>query len=168
MCSHASHYCLFPGQDRIFYGTSVWITNQATQVALIKQGKQLFCYSMEDDFLNIKAAANPRGIMPVFGYIPLFISRVKPALDSKETVTDAKGNVLQIHEVDGLYYTLGEKPFCLFHRQEKLHDIGIRNFMMDFSFMPASRKLFKSTIYDFEKTQKTPDGIIFNHKAGLK
>ncbi|MBU3915649.1 hypothetical protein KKA14_08960, partial [bacterium] len=168
MCSHASHHYLFPKDDRIFSDSSVWTTNQATQAILMEQGKQLFCYSVEDDFLNIKAISNTKGIMPIFGYIPLFISRVSPALQNNDQVTDSKGNSFTVREFGTLYYTLADQPLCLFHRQEKLREIGIRHFLIDLSFMQASRKVFKSIVYDFEKAQKTPEGVLFNHKAGFK
>ncbi|MBU2510844.1 U32 family peptidase [bacterium] len=168
MCSHASHQYLFPKEDRVFSGVNAWSTNQATQAALIEQGKQLFCFSIEDDFLNIKAIAHEKGIMPIFGLIPLFISRVNPALNDNTQVTDSKGNSFAIRTFDGLYYLLSDQPLCLFHRQEKLREVGIRHFLIDFSFMPISRKVFKSIIYDFEKAQKTQDGILFNHKSGFK
>ncbi len=167
MSSHYSHKLLFPEGDCVFSGSLVWITNQASQLQLIDSGYQGFIYSLEDDLLNIKAMSNANGIMPVYGYIPLFISRIKPPVESSR-VEDSKGLGFVVKEHNGLFYTLNDQPACLFHRREKLNGLGMGRFLIDFSFVEPSRKTCKSIFYDYEKGQKTQGTTLFNHKSGFK
>jgi hypothetical protein len=166
--SHFSHWLLFPSDSELVADTLVWTTNLASQAKLFELGYGNFTYSLEDDVLNIKTMADERGIMPVFGLIPLFISRIRPALDDQSRVVDANNAVFEVRENNGLYYTLGEAPVCLFHRREKLKGLGIHRFLIDFSFMLPSRKFFKSIVFDYQKGQKVQASTLFNHKTGFK
>lgn len=167
MSSHFSQHLLFPKGDHIFADTSVWTTNLASQKILFDQGYKGFSYSIEDDILNLKATGNNSGIMPLFGYIPLFISRVPPATRD-QGILDDKGQGFMLQQVEDLTYTNGELPFCLFHRREKLKQFGIHRFLIDFSWFHPSRKLFKTIMYDFQEQNKMQGTTLFNHKSGLK
>ena len=167
MSSHYSHKWLFPDEDSVFADTTVWTTNPATQKQLHQGKYQSFTYSLEDDLLNIKTMINPNGIMPVFGYIPLFISRIFPTTES-ERLEDNKGIGFIVKGNNGLSYTLDEQPLCLFHRREKLQGLGIKNYLIDLSFVYPSRKTIKTLFHDFRQGHKTQGTILFNHKSGFK
>ena len=123
---------------------------------------------LEDDILNLKIIPHPQGILTLFGQIPLFISRVKPDIRAGESLSDVKNFQFVLKEKSRLYYLLGEKPICLFHRQDKMESLGISNHLIDLSFYQPSRKFFKALTYQYQNKQKTPDSILFNHKAGFK
>ena len=168
MASHFSHKSLFPKGDRVLSSSSVWATNYATQKQLFDMDFSDFCYSLEDDILNLKIIPHPSGILTMFGQIPLFVSRVKPGARAGESLSDSKDYQFNVKEKGGLYYLLGERPLCLFHRQDKLESLGISNYLIDLSFYHPSKKFFKAITSDFENKQKTPGSILFNHKAGFK
>ncbi len=167
MSSHYSHKWLFPETDSVFADTTVWTTNPATQKQLHQDDFKAFTYSLEDDLLNIKTMINPNGIMPLFGYIPLFISRISPTAAS-ERLEDDKGIGFVVKEINGLTYTLDEQPLCLFHRREKLENLGVKNYLIDLSFIHPSRKTIKTLVFDYRQARKTQGTILFNHKSGFK
>jgi U32 family peptidase len=168
MASHFSHKSLFPKGDQVFSNSTVWASNYATQKQLFDLDYSGFCYSLEDDILNLKIIPHPQGILTLFGQIPLFISRVKPDIRAGESLSDVKNFQFVLKEKSRLYYLLGEKPICLFHRQDKMESLGISNHLIDLSFYQPSRKFFKALTYQYQNKQKTPDSILFNHKAGFK
>ena len=167
MSSHFSHTGLFPKGEMLIADSMVWTTNRASQDFLVTSGYDQFTYSLEDDLLNIKANTSVSGIMPIFGHIPLFISKIRPATQDFRIRT-GKGQNFMIVEKDGLFYTISEQLVCLFHRQEKLQGFGINRFLIDFSFMDPSRKRFKTIVFELEAGRKLDNTSVFNHKAGLK
>jgi U32 family peptidase len=168
MASHFSHKSLFPKGDQVFSNSTVWASNYATQKQLFDLDYSGFCYSLEDDILNLKIIPHPQGILTLFGQIPLFISRVKPDIRAGESLSDVKNFQFVLKEKSGLYYLLGEKPICLFHRQDKMESLDISNHLIDLSFYQPSRKFFKALNYQYQNKLKIPDSILFNHKAGFK
>ncbi|MBL6996801.1 U32 family peptidase, partial [Desulfobacula sp.] len=168
MASHFSHKSLFPKGDQVFSNSTVWASNYATQKQLFDLDYSGFCYSLEDDILNLKIIPHPQGILTLFGQIPLFISRVKPDIRTGESLSDSKDYQFNLKEKGELYYLLGEKPLCLFHRQDKMASFGISNHLIDLSFYQPSRKFFKAITYNYQNKLKIPDSILFNHKAGFK
>jgi U32 family peptidase len=168
MASHFSHKSLFPKGDQVFINSTVWASNYATQKQLFDLDYSGFCYSLEDDILNLKIIPHPQGILTMFGQIPLFISRVKPDIKAGESISDSKDYEFVLKEKGELYYLLGEKPLCLFHRQDKMESLGISNHLIDLSFYQPSRKFFKAITFNYQNKQKAPDSILFNHKAGFK
>lgn len=166
--SHFSQGLLFPKGSELLADTLVWTTNQASQTQLFALGYAHFTFSWEDDWLNIKAIAEERGIMPLFGLIPLFVSRIAPALEDQTRVMDANSAAFKVCAHNGLYYLLSETPLCLFQRRDKLKELGIYRYLIDFSFLPPSRKLFKSIMYNYQQQQKLPESTQFNHKSGFK
>ena len=106
--------------------------------------------------------------MPLFAYVPLFISRIRPPLKSGRLLIDNKSSEFRYIEKGKLHYLLAEKPLCLLHRQEKLRSIGIDSFLLDLSFTNPSRKWLKTIISHYQKQEKLHDTSLFNHKDGLK
>jgi len=168
MCSHISQKYLFPPNERCFADTTIWCTNRATQVFLEKSGFSRFTYSLEDDILNLKATANEDGIAVLFAYISLFISRLKPSPANDSFLTENQQAGFFTQKRNGFYYLLGERPLCLTHRRDKLAEIGINTYILDFSFCPVQRKIITRVFSHFNQKKKLPDSTLFNHKGGLK
>ncbi len=167
MSSHFSHIEIFPKEEMLIADSMVWTTNQATQNFLVTSGYDQFTYSLEDDLLNIKAIASSSGIMPIFGHVPLFISKIRPVTQEFRISSGNDQNFMIVEKGD-LFYTISEQLVCLFHRQEKLRESGINQFLIDFSFMVPSRKRFKTIAFEFQAGQKLSNTSVFNHKSGLK
>lgn len=166
MSSHFGQMGMFPKGEMCIADSMVWTTNRACQDFLVTSGYNQFTYSLEDDLLNIKANASISGIMPIFGHVPLFISKIRPA--TQDVKINAGKENFTIVEKDDLFYTISEQPVCLFHRQEKLKGLGINQFLIDLSFITPSRKRFKTLVFEFTAGQRLSNTSIFNHKTGLK
>ena len=168
MCGHMSQKELIPVSNTLYSDSSVWAMNRASQHLLKKAGYAGFSYSPEDDILNLKATGDPVGLMTLFAYIPLFISRIKPPLPENAFLIDDKNFGFFIKKWNGLYYIIGEKPLCLTHRRDKLNALGISSFILDLSFCPVKKKILHTVLQHYHDKKKIPDTTLFNHKAGLK
>lgn len=169
MCTHISQKQFFKEKEvELNADYPIWTTNNSTQKVLLEQSFSTLGYSIEDDILNLKSLADPSGLITLFGYVPLFISRIDPPLPDKSYLQDNKNIGFFVSKKAGLSYLLGEKPTCLFHRQDKLADAGINQYLIDLSFCEPNIKLLKTLIYHYEKKEKVSDTTLFNHKIGFK
>jgi len=168
MCANIGQKDFFTSNDILFADSTLWCTNLATRDALKKIGFRIFSYSQEDDILNLKATADGNGLMTVFAHIPLFISRIQPALKPGAFAEDDNATGFFIKKQNGLYYLVGDKPLCLTHRIDKLNSAGIHSFVLDFSFRPADKGFIRPILAGYYNKNKVPGSTLFNHKAGLK
>ncbi len=167
MCSHISNKNIFGSRDTLLADSTIWSTNRATQHLLQRLCYSQFTYSPEDDLLNLKATSDPCGIISLFAYIPLFISRINSSLPKDSFLIDKTEMGFFTRKRDGLNYLLGAKPLCLTHRRDKLTEAGIRSFVLDFSFCPVKRKILNTVLEHYTSKKKLQDTTVFNHKGGL-
>ena len=131
-------------------------------------GFSSFTYSYEDDYLNIKATASQNGIVYLFSTVPLFISRINPAVKPADPLSDPHDNRFFTSTAHGLHYLLAQKPLCLTHRRKKLSELGIRNFIIDLSFREVDPAFLRTLIDCYKTGTRLPGSSVFNFKAGLK
>lgn len=131
-------------------------------------GFSLFTRSIEDDYLNIKASAAPDGLVCLFAEVPLFISRIHPAVRTGVSLSDPHNGRFFTAEAHGLHYLIAQKPLCLTHRRKKLSELGIRNFLIDLSFRETDPAFLRTIIGCYTNGTRLPDSGVFNFKAGLK
>jgi hypothetical protein len=112
MGSHYSHNWLFPESDTLFAGPSIWVTNQAAQKALHALNYKAFSYSLEDDLLNSKAMTSTSGIFPLYGMIPLFVSRIKPPVATERLGMPMGSAFLSKKPTDSVTHSM--KNLCAF------------------------------------------------------
>ncbi len=168
MVSQIGHRLLFSRDAVVYADQSVWTINTAAQHTLADAGFSFFVNSFEDDYLNMKSAVSPDGILPIFAYVPLFISRVHFAVKHGSHVKDNRGQGFMVEASDGLYYTVGEQPYCLTHRLDKMREAGVRHFMIDLSFCSPDRNSLNEILAAADSGTKVPGTVMFNHKAGLR
>lgn len=169
MISNIGDKDYFSKGEKVFANYPLWVLNRWTEKFLENEGFAGFSYSPEDDILNLKRIGNPNGIFPVFMKVPLFISRVKPVLQDGRSVVDTLGEKFTMKTNDGLSYLLGNSPLGLTHRIDKLQEFGIKKFVLDFSFFPASDiSLFRNVLMNYERRNRIEGSVLFNHKGGLK
>jgi len=168
LCNHISQKHLFSRSDRLIAGPSIWSLNTETQKLLSDAGFEKFCYSIEDDVLNIRGSINGNGIFTILTKVPLFMSRIKPAIKEGATLTDDLNNTFKTLENNELYYLLGEKPMALFHHRSKLRQRGISEFLIDLSFIEPRKSLWRNILMAYKNESKFPGSSLFNYKAGLK
>ena len=174
VCSNIGHAELFPIGFAIVADNCFGCLNRASLAALGKRGFGGVIRSYEDDYLNIKAStaaaaqSSPGEIVCLFSHVPLFISRIRPALPPGTVCVDLYGNGFFIAEAHGLFYLVSKKPFCLTHRRQKLSETGINGFLLDLSFCKPSPDLLQPLIRCYKNNTRLPDSGLFNFKAGLK
>ena len=174
VCSNIGHAELFPEGFAIVADYLLGCLNRASLAALGKRGFVGIIRSYEDDYLNIKASTaaafegSPGEIVCLFSHVPLFISRIRPALPSGTVCVDPHGNGFFVAEAHGLFYLLSKNPYGLTHRRQKLSETGIRDFLLDLSFCKPSKDLVSPLIECYKNNTRLPDTGLFNFKAGLK
>jgi putative protease len=168
MCSNPGHATLFGKRFELIADASLWCLNREAQRALKEMGFNWFTYSWEDDYLNIKAAASARGLAYLYSYVPLFVSRIRPAVRPGRDFSDPHDNKFFTGEKDGLHYMLARKPLCLTGRKDKLIALGIRNFIFDLSFCKVDPELLATLLRCYGSGERVPETSMFNFKAGLR
>ena len=92
MCLNIGHTPLFGKRFDLIADASLWCVNRASQAALHNMGFGNFAFSWEDDYLNIKATAAEDGIAYLFSHVPLFVSRIHPAVVPGREFSDPHAN----------------------------------------------------------------------------
>jgi len=161
--------------NRIIADSLLWCLNRFTRAELLKRGIDNFVFSWEDEYLNIRDNVYPPPtsgavptVAPIYGRPPLFISRMKPAVNTGETAVDPHGDSFFVSTRNGLYYTLPTTPVCLFAKRKKLSECGVNDFLIDVSFHEPSYELIGELMSGFKDGVRIGGGSIFNFKAGLK
>jgi U32 family peptidase len=167
-CSHWSQKRLCGPNDRVIADVAMPCHNRASQKVLHSQGFEEFCYSVEDDFPNIRAIASPHAIAYVFGRIPLFISRIRPDVESGGVVTDARHKKFIVYHRNGLFYLVSDEPMCLFHQRRRLDECGIRNYLIDFSFYTPEPTFARTVVDHFHSGKRMIPSTMFNFKTWLQ
>jgi len=165
---NAAHFNLVSGAERVMADSPLWCLNTAAQAQLQSWGADRFVYSPEDEILNIRAAASPKGVAILFGKPNLFISRMHPGADLGKMMKDPHGNRFAVQEKNRLYYTIAENPLCLFAKRAKLQSCGIHSFLIDLSFHQPDYSFAGMLISHYRASTRVEGGSISNFKAGLK
>ena len=146
----------------------LWCFNGAAQKTLRDLGLSGFTYSWEDDYPNMSGVASPRAMAYLFAHVPLFISRIWPALGAHEKIKDSFDNEFYTSVKHNLYYLVAKKPYNLFHKRGKLEESGIKMFIIDLSFCAPDKQLYRDLIIRYNEETKVPGSGMFNFKAGIK
>ena len=167
-CSNIGHRLFLNKGQTLIADSPLACLNRASQKTLLSMGFTYFTYSLEDDYLNIKAAASPLALVYLFSTPPLFISRIHPAIKPGTPFSDPHNNRFITAEANGLHYLLPLKPFCITHRREKLSELGIKNFIIDLSFRKADPEYLQTVMDGYKNGVRLSETSVFNFKAGLK
>jgi putative protease len=168
MCQNLSHVALEQGIKRMRGDYLLWCMNRASQAAYAALGLSHVAYSLEDDSMNIRDCASQQGMAYLFTHVPLFVSRIKPALGPGSHITDRLGRKTVTREKNGLYYCLAEETVSLFNKRQKFEDLGINTFCVDLSFMEPDEKVLDEILDCYVNERKYPGSCMFNYKGGLK
>ncbi len=168
LCANIGQWLLVKDAAAIHADFWIWCFNRAAQKAVFDRGVGQFSYSPEDDYPNIRSSASRQGMVTLFSHVPLFISRIRPALTVNEKCTDAFGNEFFTAEKHGVYFLLSRKPLCLFHKRKKLEEAGITSFAIDLRFCKPDKKLFKDLLRSYRQEMKVEGSTSFNFKLGIR
>ncbi len=168
VCQNPGHIPLAHGIRRVRADYLLWCLNRPAQAAIGSLGASHFAYSLEDDWMNIRECASQRGMVYLFTHVPLFVSRIKPALEAGSRVTDRLGRKTFCAEKHGLYYLVAEESVSLFNKRERLEEAGILNFCVDLSFMKPDAAAISELMACYGEKRKFKGSCLFNFKGGLK
>jgi U32 family peptidase len=168
MCQNLSHVALEQGVKRMRGDYLLWCMNRASQAAYAALGLSHVAYSLEDDSMNIRDIASQQGMAYLFTHVPLFVSRIKPALAAGSPITDRLGRTTIAREKNGLYYLLAEETVSLFNKREKFEELGVQTFCVDLSFIEPDGKVLDEILDCYAQEKKYPGSCMFNFKGGLK
>ncbi len=168
VCQNLGHIALAQKATRLRGDYLLWCTNRASQAAYASLGLTHFSYSLEDDSMNIRDCRSQNGMAYLFTHVPLFVSRMKPAVPPGSHLTDRLGRKTLTAEKHGLYYLIAEETVSLFHKRRKLEDLGIITFCVDLSFMDPDEKVLNEILDCYANEKKFPESCLFNFKGGLK
>jgi putative protease len=167
-CGNIGQSMLFHNKLTLIADSFIPVLNNFAWDTLKSAGFSMFTYSLEDEYLNLRNHIHSDGIVCLYSHVPLFVSRIRPAVRLNTTTTDPFQNRMRSYVKNDLYYTITEKPFCLTGKKNKLTEEGISHFSIDLSGMqPDQTKLWEILSY-YKESAKIPDSTLFNFKAGLK
>lgn len=167
-CGNIGQRMLFHNKCTLIADSFIPVLNNFAWNTLKTAGFSMFTYSLEDEYLNLRNHIHSDGIVCLYSHVPLFVSRIRPAVRLNTTTTDPFQNRMRSYVKNDLYYTITEKPLCLTGKKNKLSEEGISHFSIDFSGMqPNQEKLWEILSY-YKESAKIPDSTLFNFKAGLK
>jgi putative protease len=167
MCGHASQRRLLPRRAVAWADHNVWTLNRHSENGLNALGFSRFCYPMEDDFPNLRAHATADGLVYVYTHVPLFVSRVTPALPDGDYLTDSHDHRFLYTERNGLHWLRSDSPLCLFQRMGRLREIGLRGFIIDLSGMTVDKAELDRIVFAYDREERLAGSTLFNFKLGL-
>ncbi len=166
--SHISQKLLLP-KNTIFAGNeNMYAYNDAASDFYFSEGAKLVTYPVENDEENILAYQNKKGIMPVYFYPRLFISRMPVKIKKEENFKDDTGNTYRKIVRDGITYTVPEIPVSFMQYVSKLKQQGFKNFLIDLSFEKPSGNRINTLIKRYKQSQQIQPSSNFNFKRVLK
>ncbi len=166
--SHISQKLLLP-KNTIFAGNeNMYAYNDAAIDFFISEKAKLITYPVENDEENIFSYKNKNGIMPVYFYPRLFISRMPIKIKEEEHFKDDTGNTFHKIVRDGITYTVPDIPVSFLQYVNKFKQTGFKNFLIDLSFEKPSGNRINTLIKRYKNSQQIQPSVNFNYKRTLK
>ncbi len=166
--SHISQKLLLP-KKAIFAGNeNMYVYNDAAIDFFTSEGAKLFTYPVENDEENISLYQNKKGIIPIYFYPRLFISRMPVKLKEEEIFKGDMGNTYLKSVRDGITYTIPEIPVSFLQYVNKFKQQGFKNFLIDLSFEKPSGNRINTLLKRYKQSQQIQPSVNFNYKRILK
>ncbi len=132
------------------------------------EGAKLITYPVENDEENIQNYQNKTGIMPIYFFPRLFISRMPIKIKEEETFSDDLNNQYNKNVRDGITYTIPEIPVSFMQYVSKFKQQGFKNFLIDLSFEKPSSNRINTLIKRYKQSEQIQPSVNFNYKRTLK
>ena len=143
-----------------------YILNDAAALAVADQGFSDAVLPLENDLANLEDSANRGGIVPLYGFPPLFRSRM-PLGKMEESIRD-RDAAYNIVVRDGITTVTPEQPAAILQHRARLEKLGYRKFLIDFSFQKPSQNAFNRILGAFDAGKPEKQARLFNFKDGLQ
>lgn len=166
--SHISQKLLLP-KNTIFAGNeNMYAYNDASIDFFFSEGAKLISYPVENDEENIFDYKNRNGIVPIYFYPRLFISRMPIKIKENENFKDDMNNTYKKVVRDGITYTVPVIPVSFLQYVSKLKKQRFKNFLIDLSFEKPSGNRINTLIKRYKQSQQIQPSVNFNYKRTLK
>ncbi|MEA2042340.1 MAG: peptidase U32 family protein [Bacteroidota bacterium] len=168
MLSHITQKEILP-KDAIFgLNENAYVYNDAAIHQFRNEGAKLVTYPVENDKENLYNYSYKAGIIPLYFYPRLFMSRMPISVKEEETIIDDIGKKYKKFSKDGMTIITPEVPVSLTQYAEKFKKHGFGRFLIDLSFeKPSSNKFNTITKRYFQSVQIQPS-TNFNYSRDLK
>ncbi len=156
---------LFPSEQKLVFITNEkeYCLNDLSIDFLQRQGISSFVYPLENDFPNLTQYRLKGGIVPLYFYPELFISRMPVYSDEFK---DEDNKYLMDHR-NGITYVMPKNPIAIFNLKKRLQDKGFKSFLIDLSYTKPGNQLIKQLLSFYGKGTNPPNSSTFNYKKGL-
>ncbi len=165
--SHLSQKLLLPKGSRFICNENAYAFNDAAVTFIQNDGAQLFTYPVENDFDNLAKMRSKSGILPLYFFPPVFVSRMPVKPDGGEFSDDRNRRFSRLVR-DGITFIYPDMPVTWLHNRERFEKMGICRFMIDFSGVAPSKHLPKRVLQHYIESKTLQPGTSFNMKMGLK
>ncbi|MCF7919571.1 MAG: U32 family peptidase [Candidatus Cloacimonetes bacterium] len=169
MLSHLSQKLLFKDFRKVNLYTSenVYALNDAAITLLMEEGILNWIFPFENDYPNLLAGNDRRGIVPLFFYPELFFSRMPVKIPDEAMFADNRQNFIKKSD-SGMTIVIPQYPVSLLQFHKRLYDKNFRRFLIDLSWTNSSSNTFNRLLKLFNDSQPEQPASTFNFKMGLK
>ena len=167
--SHLSQKQLIPKKNRVSCNEQVYVYNDAASKFISSQQIESFCYSLENDWMNLKSLQNKQGIVVLHSIPELFYSRMPVRIENREhRFKDEFNKTYHKQTRDGVTIVLPDRPVNLFAYRQQLLQAGFKHFLLDLKHQPASPKFIKKLFLNYRSGAAIQPSTLFNFKKGLQ
>ncbi|MCF7792795.1 MAG: U32 family peptidase [Candidatus Cloacimonetes bacterium] len=165
---HISQINLFKNIKQATISTSenVYVLNDAAIQMLKEERVNYYIYPFENEFTNLTAGKDRKGIVPIYFRPELFYSRM-PVNDLPAEFSDRDQKYYKFIR-DGITCIIPELPVSLLQYKNKLFKQGFRRFLIDLSNEKPSQNSFNRILKKFHTSEAEQPGTQFNFKLGLQ
>ncbi len=166
--SHISQKLLLPKNTIFSTNEFVYSYNDFAVKFLKSENAAYFTYPIENDHKNFFSYKYKNGIVPLFFYPKLFISRMPVKIPSNKIFYDDTKTAFKKTVIDGITYVVPNEPVSFIQYTKSFKKNGFKNFLIDLSFEKPSSNRFSSLIKRYFRSEQFQPSSNFNFKRELK
>lgn len=168
MLSHISQKNMLPEDSVFALNENAYAYNDAAIKFYRSEGARLISYPAESDAENLDAYTYKAGIVPLYFYPRLFISRMPIPVHQYSVLTDDTGKDFRKYVRDGITTIVPDIPVSFMQYVKDLKKSGFARFLIDLSFEKPSSNRFNTILKRYQLSQQIQPSDNFNFKRGLK
>ncbi len=167
--SHLSQKELLPSGAKFSCNENVYVLNDAAARFLSDEQMSEFMYPLENDLENLLSMSNKLGIVSLYFYPELFLSRMPVRVhQDNHLFADETNKKFRVAVKDGITIVYPSIPVALFHYRNQLEKSGFNRFLIDYSGEMISANVVKRILKKFQTGESINPSSNFNFKLGLK
>ncbi len=168
MLSHISQKNMLPQGSIFALNETAYAYNDAAIKFYRQENASLITYPIETDWENLKNYSYKAGILPIYFYPRLFVSRMPITELKSDELTDDTGKKYKKVVRDGVTTIVPQNPVSFLQYTKELKKNGFARFMIDLSYEKPSSNRFNTIIKRYLASEQIQPSENFNFKKGLK